>query len=101
MFSHTVIVKFQLFDRMCMTLGGRAAENIYFNRITTGAQNDLEKVTKQAYAQVKNYGMSTLLGPLSFSTPPGEERSSQFYKKPYSKQLQHLIDQVILIRISH
>uniref|UniRef100_A0A914YZT0 AAA+ ATPase domain-containing protein n=1 Tax=Panagrolaimus superbus TaxID=310955 RepID=A0A914YZT0_9BILA len=57
--------KEELFDRMCMTLGGRAAENVYFNRITTGAQNDLEKVTKQAYAQVKNYGMSTVVGPIT------------------------------------
>lgn len=44
--------KEELFDKMCMALGGRAAENLIFNRITTGAQNDLEKVTKIAYAQV-------------------------------------------------
>lgn len=44
--------KEQLFDKMCMALGGRAAENFIFNRITTGAQNDLDKVTKLAYAQV-------------------------------------------------
>uniref|UniRef100_A0AC34GQJ5 AAA+ ATPase domain-containing protein n=1 Tax=Panagrolaimus sp. ES5 TaxID=591445 RepID=A0AC34GQJ5_9BILA len=84
--------KEELFDRMCMTLGGRAAENVYFNRITTGAQNDLEKVTKQAYAQVKNYGMSAAVGPISFSSQPGEERSEQFYKKPYSNKLKQLID---------
>ena len=76
-----------------MTLGGRAAENITFGRITTGAQNDLEKVTKQAYAQIKNYGMSSVVGPLSFSTAPGEERSSQFMKKPYGTQLAQMIDQ--------
>lgn len=44
--------KEELMDKMCMALGGRAAENIVFNQITTGAQNDLEKVTKMAYAQV-------------------------------------------------
>lgn len=44
--------KEELMDKMCMALGGRAAENLVFNRITTGAQNDLEKVTKMAYAQV-------------------------------------------------
>lgn len=47
--------KEELFDKMCMALGGRAAENITFNQITTGAQNDLEKVTKIAYSQVKSY----------------------------------------------
>uniref|UniRef100_A0A7E4V066 AAA domain-containing protein n=1 Tax=Panagrellus redivivus TaxID=6233 RepID=A0A7E4V066_PANRE len=84
--------KEELFDRMCMALGGRAAENVFFGRITTGAQNDLEKVTKQAYAQVKNYGMSTVVGPLSFSAPPGEERASQFYKKPFSNQFKQVMD---------
>ena len=44
----------QLLDRMCMTLGGRVSEQIFFNRITTGAQDDLSKVTKSAYAQVNN-----------------------------------------------
>ena len=44
----------QLFDRMCMTLGGRVAEEIFFERITTGAQDDLNKITKSAYAQVIN-----------------------------------------------
>jgi len=88
-----LFTKEELFDRMCMTLGGRAAENITFGRITTGAQNDLEKVTKQAYAQVKNYGMSSVVGPLSFSAPPGEERSSQFMKKPYGTRLAQMIDQ--------
>uniref|UniRef100_A0A914S124 AAA+ ATPase domain-containing protein n=1 Tax=Parascaris equorum TaxID=6256 RepID=A0A914S124_PAREQ len=53
-----LFTKEELFDRMCMSLGGRAAESVVFNRITTGAQDDLEKVTKSAYAQVKMYGMS-------------------------------------------
>lgn len=52
---------------MCMMLGGRAAENVIFGRVTTGAQNDLEKVTQQAYAQVKKYGMSKVVGPISFA----------------------------------
>ena len=46
--------KEQLFDRMCMTLGGRVSEQIFFNRITSGAQDDLEKVTQSAYMQVSN-----------------------------------------------
>merc|ERR1712223_2212915 len=52
----------QLYDRMCMTLGGRASEQIFFNRITTGAQDDLQKVTKSAYAQITQYGMNEKVG---------------------------------------
>ena len=58
--------KEQLFDRMCMTLGGRAAEQIFFERITTGAQDDLQKVTKSAYAQITQYGMNDNVGNVSF-----------------------------------
>lgn len=87
--------KEELFDRMCMMLGGRAAENVIFGRITTGAQNDLEKVTKQAHAQVKIYGMSERFGVLSFAPQPGDERSFQFQKKPYSQYLQTLMDEEV------
>merc|ERR1712004_821247 len=48
----------QMMDRMCMTLRGRAAESIFFNRITTGAQDDLQKVTQSAYSQITKYGMN-------------------------------------------
>ena len=51
----TPFVLLQLSDRMCMTLGGRVSEQIFFNRITTGAQDDLKKVTQNAYAQVRNF----------------------------------------------
>lgn len=78
--------KEELFDRMCMALGGRAAEAITFNSITSGAQNDLEKVTKIAYAQVQTYGMSDAVGPLSF---PDVKR---YGKSPFSKTLKNLID---------
>ncbi|XP_035782338.1 paraplegin-like [Anopheles albimanus] len=78
-----------LFDKMCMALGGRAAENLIFNRITTGAQNDLEKVTKIAYAQIKNFGMNEAVGPIAF----GEDSESNPYaSKPYSNSLGNLID---------
>ncbi|KAE9414424.1 hypothetical protein Angca_002749 [Angiostrongylus cantonensis] len=77
----------ELFDRMCMMLGGRAAENIKFGRITTGAEDDLKKVTKSAYAQVKLYGMSNVVGTLSFPT------DDDFKIKPYSRKLGHIIDQ--------
>lgn len=79
--------KEELFDRMCMTLGGRVAEALTFNRITTGAQNDLDKVTKSAYAQIRQYGMSKTVGLLWF--PVENERSG---KSPYSKTLKSLID---------
>lgn len=81
--------KEQLFDKMCMALGGRAAENITFNRITTGAQNDLEKVTKMAYAQIKVFGMSSTIGPISFSE---ESESDPYAGKPYSKHMANLFD---------
>lgn len=80
--------KEELFDRMCMTLGGRAAEAMTFNKVTTGAQNDLEKVTKMAYAQVKEFGMNKSVGLLSFSEPENKEMG----RRPYSKTLANLID---------
>ncbi|CAG9861887.1 unnamed protein product [Phyllotreta striolata] len=80
--------KEELFDRMCMTLGGRVAEALTFNRVTTGAQNDLEKVTKMAYAQVKEFGMNDSVGLISFP----EEESKELGKRPYSKTLANLID---------
>ncbi|VDK69075.1 unnamed protein product [Litomosoides sigmodontis] len=89
-----ILAKEEMFDRMCMLLGGRAAENIIFGRVTTGAEDDLKKVTKSAYAQVQLYGMSKAVGPLSF---PMMDESKQnelgIYKKPFSMKLQHLIDQ--------
>ncbi|KAL1378730.1 hypothetical protein pipiens_015392 [Culex pipiens pipiens] len=79
----------QLFDKMCMALGGRAAENLTFDRITTGAQNDLEKVTKMAYAQIKFFGMNRAIGPLAFSE---ENDQNPYMEKPYSKALGNVID---------
>ncbi|TMS38814.1 hypothetical protein L596_005455 [Steinernema carpocapsae] len=87
-----LFTKEELFDRMCMTLGGRAAENIKFGRITTGAEDDLQKVTKQAFAQIQIYGMSKLIGPLSFPPSAGNERSSKFQEKPYSGKMQQMMD---------
>lgn len=66
-----------------MALGGRAAEALTFNSITTGAQNDLEKVTKIAYAQIRAFGMNEKVGPISFT----EEETGPGSKKPFSKQL--------------
>jgi len=85
-----LFTKEQLLDRMCMTLGGRAAEQIFFGRITTGAQDDLQKVTKSAYAQITQYGMNDTVGNVSFDQPqPGE----MVFDKPFSESTAQLVDE--------
>ena len=79
--DHKLYSTEELFERMCMALGGRVAESLTFNRITTGAQNDLQKVTKIAYAQVRSYGMSPELGLLSFPEEGGSSMESG--RRPY------------------
>lgn len=81
----------QLVDSMCMTMGGRVAEDITFGRISTGAQNDLERITKLAYAMTAVYGMNEKVGNVSFNDSSGE---SQF-QKPYSDQTAQLIDEEV------
>ncbi|KAJ8977741.1 hypothetical protein NQ317_005730 [Molorchus minor] len=80
--------KEELLDRMCMMLGGRVAESLIFNKVTTGAQNDLQKVTKMAYAQIREYGMCNNVGLISFP----EEETKELGRRPYSKRLAGLID---------
>ena len=67
-----------------MALGGRVAESLTFNRVTTGAQNDLEKVTKMAYAQIREFGFNDAVGQVSFQQDGGP--------KPYSKRLAATMD---------
>ncbi|XP_054721107.1 AFG3-like protein 2 [Uloborus diversus] len=87
----------QLFDRMCMTLGGRCSEQIFFGKITTGAQDDLRKVTQSAYAQVVQFGMNEKVGQLSFEMPqPGD----MVLDKPYSEATSQLIDSEVRSLIS-
>ena len=81
----------QLSDGMCMTMGGRVAEDITFNKISTGAQNDLERITKLAYAMVSLYGMSEKVGNDSFNDQGGEYN----FNKPYSDKTAELIDQEV------
>ncbi len=83
----TLFTKEALIDRMCMALGGRAAEELSFGRITTGASDDLDKVTQIAYGMVTVYGMSDAVGQLSF--PPKEETQ---FKKPYAESTATVID---------
>jgi cell division protease FtsH len=77
----------QLLDRMCMTLGGRAAEKIIFDKISTGAQNDLDQVTKMGYGMVTVYGMNKNVGNVSFYA-----MSQDQFNKPYSNETARLID---------
>lgn len=76
-----------LLDRMCMTLGGRAAEKVKFNKISTGAQNDLDQVTKMAYSMIAIFGMNEKIGNVSFYA-----LSQDSFNKPYSDQTAKLID---------
>lgn len=78
----------QLLDSMCMTLGGRASEEVFFGKISTGAQNDLERITKMAYGMVTIYGMNDKVGNVSFNDPKGEYG----FNRPYSEKTAELID---------
>ncbi|MFA6677073.1 MAG: cell division protein FtsH, partial [Bacteroidales bacterium] len=80
----------QMMDEMAATLGGRAAEEIINGKISTGAQNDLEKVTKQAYAMVSYYGMSEKIGNLSYYDSSGQNEYN--FGKPYSEKTAELLD---------
>jgi AFG3 family protein len=80
----------QLLDRMCMTLGGRAAERIIFDKISTGAQNDLDQVTKMAYGMVTVYGLNDTIGNVSFYA-----MSQDQFNKPYSNETARMIDEEV------
>lgn len=83
----------QMLDEMCSTLGGRAAEDLVFGRISTGALNDLEKVTRQAYAMVSYFGMSPRIGNLSYFDSTGQNEYA--FSKPYSERTAQLIDEEV------
>jgi len=81
----------QLEDQICMTLGGRAAEEIFFGKISTGASNDLQQVTRTAYSMVTVYGMNEKIGNISFYDPTQE----QTFTKPYSEETGKIIDEEV------
>jgi cell division protease FtsH len=87
----------QLLDEMCMTLGGRAAEDILFGKISTGAQNDLERITKMAYSMVTIYGMNEKIGQVSFYD---SQQSEYNFQKPYSEATAETIDEEVRKLIS-
>ena len=87
----------QMLDEMCATMGGRAAEKVTFNRISTGALSDLEKVTKQARAMVTIYGLNEKIGNVTYYDSTGQ--SEYNFSKPYSEETARIIDEEISILI--
>ena len=85
----------QLLDQICMTLGGRASEEIFFGKISTGASNDLQQITKIAYSMVTTYGMNSKIGNISFYDPQQEN----YFTKPYSEETGKMIDHEVRLLI--
>ncbi len=85
----------QLNDQISMTLGGRASEDIFFNKISTGAQNDLQQITRIAYAMVTVYGMNDKVGNVSYYDP----QQDQAFTKPYSEETSKIIDHEVRLLI--
>ena len=83
----------QMLDEICAALGGRAAEDVIYGKVSTGALSDLEKVTKQAYAMVTMYGLNERLGNISFYDSSGQSEYS--FGKPYSEHTAQLIDEEV------
>jgi cell division protease FtsH len=81
----------QLMDQLCMTLGGRASEEIFFGKISTGASNDLQQITKTAYAMITVYGMNDKIGNISFYDPSQDNT----FTKPYSEETGKMIDEEV------
>lgn len=88
-----ITTKEQMLDEMCAALGGRAAEEIIFGKVSTGALSDLEKITKQAYAMVTVYGLSDKIGNISYYDSSGQSEYS--FSKPYSEKTAEMIDQEV------
>ena len=81
----------QLMDQICMTLGGRASEDIFFGKISTGASNDLQQITKIAYSMITVYGMNDKVGNISYYDPNQEN----VFTKPFSEETGKMIDEEV------
>ncbi|KAI0778488.1 ATP-dependent metallopeptidase Hfl [Trametes elegans] len=90
----------QMLDRICMTLGGRVSEEIFFGpeNITTGAQDDLQKITKIAFEAVANYGMNDVVGPVSYG---GVNATQESLVKPFSEKTAEMLDEEVRKMIIH
>ena len=88
--------KEQMLDTMCMMLGGRIAESVFFGKISTGAQDDLQKVTRLAYSLVTLYGMNDKVGNMSFPPPSSGKLNSQ---RPYSETTAELVDEEVRVLV--
>ena len=89
--ERTITTTEQILDQICSALGGRAAEELIFNKISTGALSDLEKVTKQAYAMVSIYGLNKRVGNISYYDSQGRD----MFTKPYSEDTAKIIDEEV------
>ncbi len=88
-----IVTKAQFMDQICASLGGRAAEEVIYNEISSGALDDLEKVTKQAYTMVAYYGLDEEIGPISYYDSTGE--NERVFGKPYSENMAQKIDEEV------
>lgn len=93
-----ITTKVQLLDEICATLGGRAAEELIFSSISSGAQNDLEKVTRTSFAMVSYFGMSEKIGKVSYYDSTGQ--SDYSFTKPYSEKTAEVIDAEVNVIIN-
>lgn len=82
----------QMLDEMCLALGGRASEQVFFGKVGSGAMDDLQRVTRSAYAQIVQLGFSPKIGNLSFDLP---QQGEPMMTKPYSEQTAQLIDEEV------
>lgn len=88
--EHNIITKSEFYDAICAALGGRAAEEIVFGEVSSNAIDDLEKVTKQAYSMVVNYGLSDAVRNMSYYDSTG--KTNRAFEKPYSEKTAERID---------
>jgi AFG3 family protein len=97
--EHQLITKSQFIDKLCVALGGRTAEEIVFSEASSGALDDLEKATKQAYMMVANLGLSERVGSISFYDSTGMNENS--FQKPFSEATAQMIDEEVRKLIEH